>query len=584
MSAWYVSTPHLLCGSTYPAWALLFILVTGSFRNLKVGNKQNNKAPRFFCIPFPRGQGSPPYKSRMRRLLVLSLIFTFLTIHYVYAQVVFENEGQRWEVNRITSNNDVTAIFCDITILENRSGCFDAHKYDRKGAEIYISGDFGRLKLIESYFDGDYRPWNRYEGLVYWNYYRSGSMGKIAHAMFVFPRIPVGVKSITWHFRGGTANKEGTRKNYSCPTFHANLNVQDNTDNNASTDWTEEKLCAYWHEHTPLPVEGIYSFVGTSNPTYWGTTRHRIAVIHSGNTYQAIYLGGANESVWHAGDIKATFSPTTTKGLYKVNEWLLENKTKSPADFYLEYDAKYITLYDSKYYVETRFIKLYPEHDITKVTQPDDVGTNAQVKGNGSGFFVGNKVIATNYHVVKEANRITVVVNTPNGAKEYSTQILSTDKVNDLALLSIDDPSFSPILSLPYTIQPKLIEVGSPIFTMGYPMMQVMGSEIKITDGIVSSKNGYQNDVTTYQISAPIQPGNSGGPMFDQYGRLVGITNAGIPDANNVGYAIKSCYLLNLLESAPVSITDISSNTLTDKSLPDQVKALSPYVVAVLIY
>ncbi len=520
----------------------------------------------------------------MKRLFILFLFTSSLCIYCVYAQVVFENAKQRWEVVSIESNDDVTAIFCDITILDNSAGCFDAHKYDSKGAEIYLYGDFGRLKLLDSYFEGNYRPWNRYEGLIYWNYYRA-SKGKIAHAMFVFPRVPVGVESINWYFRGGIANREGTHKNYSCPIFQAqNLPIRNNTDNH-KTDWTEQKLRTYWQEHTPLPVEGIYSFVGTSNPVYWGTSRHRLAVIHTENIYKVIYLGGANESVWHIGDLKATFSPTTTKGLYKVNNWLLENKTSSPADFYLEYNERYITLYDSKSYVETRFMKLYPEYDITIGTDHilDSKETN-RVKGNGSGFFVGGNIVATNYHVVKEASRLTIVVNSSNGSHKYSTKVLCVDRVNDLALLTIDEADFSPLLSLPYTISSKLIDVGTYIFTMGYPMEHIMGTEIKITDGIISSKTGYQNDVVTYQISAPIQPGSSGGPMFDSQGILVGVTSAGIPVANNVGYAIKSGYLLNLIESAPISIVNIGSNTLNGKSLPEKIKALAPYVVTILVY
>lgn len=54
------------------------------------------------------------------------------------------------------------------------------------------------------------------------------------------------------------------------------------------------------------------------------------------------------------------------------------------------------------------------------------------------------------------------------------------------------------------------------MFALGYPMSDILGEEIKVTDGIISSKTGYQGDVVTYQISVPIQPGNSGGPLFDK--------------------------------------------------------------------
>lgn len=66
-----------------------------------------------------------------------------------------------------------------------------------------------------------------------------------------------------------------------------------------------------------------------------------------------------------------------------------------------------------------------------------------------------------------------------------------------------------------------------------------MGDEIKLTTGVISSKTGFQGDVSLYQISAPIQPGNSGGPLFDNKGNLIGIVNAKHKGAENVGYAIK---------------------------------------------
>lgn len=114
----------------------------------------------------------------------------------------------------------------------------------------------------------------------------------------------------------------------------------------------------------------------------------------------------------------------------------------------------------------------------------------------------------------------------------------------------------------PYAVKTPILDVGTSVFALGYPMSDILGEEIKVTDGIISSKTGYQGDVVTYQISVPIQPGNSGGPLFDKNGNLVGITNAGVPDAQNVGYAIKVSYLKNLLDSAPTPIILPSVNKI----------------------
>ena len=105
-----------------------------------------------------------------------------------------------------------------------------------------------------------------------------------------------------------------------------------------------------------------------------------------------------------------------------------------------------------------------------------------------------------------------------------------------------------------------------------------MGEEIKLTNGIISSRSGFEGDITTYQISAPIQPGNSGGPMFDLQGRLVGIVCAKHSGAENVGYAIKTSYLKNLVETVSSDlILPIHEGTVDDE-LKEQVKVLKKCV------
>ena len=170
-----------------------------------------------------------------------------------------------------------------------------------------------------------------------------------------------------------------------------------------------------------------------------------------------------------------------------------------------------------------------------------------------------------------------------NGKKEeYSARVIKTDESNDLALLKITDSKFSSFNNLPFGIKPFGVRVGESVFSMGYPKINLQGEEVKVTNGIISSLTGFKNDVKTYQISAPIQPGNSGGPLFDYKGNLIGITNSGIPNADNVGYAIKASYLMSLLEVQ--SDIDLNySNKLNGLSLPDLVQRLKNYVVIVKI-
>ena len=196
-------------------------------------------------------------------------------------------------------------------------------------------------------------------------------------------------------------------------------------------------------------------------------------------------------------------------------------------------------------------------------------------KGNGSGFFVNEKgYIATNYHVVDGAKAIEVTFIRNGEAENYPASVVMSDKQNDLAIIKIDSPSFQPMPTIPYNFSTRIKDTGSEVFTLGYPIADVMGEEVKFTDGKISSKTGIQGDVTVYQISVPIQPGNSGGPLFDNQGNLVGITSSGLNrdyfKSENVNYAIKSSYLKSLIDSLPYQIelqtkSDISSKPLTEK-------------------
>ena len=223
---------------------------------------------------------------------------------------------------------------------------------------------------------------------------------------------------------------------------------------------------------------------------------------------------------------------------------------------------------------------------------PTDENTNSSTittrdghwKSSGSGFFISDRIVATNYHVVKNANNIKIIVKNNSEVNSYIARVLATDNTNDLALVSITDKEFKGVQSIPYSLFFDTKEVGTSVFTMGYPMSDILGNEIKITDGIISSKTGYKGDIVTYQITAPTQPGNSGGALFDKNGVLIGITNAGVPSAENVGYAIKTIYLKNLIEAAPIYIELPKGQDLAGKELTELVKILSPYMVFVEIY
>ena len=210
-------------------------------------------------------------------------------------------------------------------------------------------------------------------------------------------------------------------------------------------------------------------------------------------------------------------------------------------------------------------------------------------KGNGSGFFINsNGYIATNYHVVEGTTTLQANFTRNGKTESYPASIVVTDPQNDLAIIKIDDKSFSGSAPLPYGLMTRTKDTGSEVFAMGYPMADVMGSEVKFTDGKISSKSGIGGDVRVYQISVPIQPGNSGGPLFDMDGNVVGITSSGLNrdyfKSENVNYAIKASYLKNLMEACPEEIileekADIHASSAT---LTERIKQYEGYVVLIL--
>ncbi|HMZ95310.1 MAG TPA: serine protease [Chitinophagales bacterium] len=201
-----------------------------------------------------------------------------------------------------------------------------------------------------------------------------------------------------------------------------------------------------------------------------------------------------------------------------------------------------------------------------------------EITGSGSGFVItANGLIVTSYHVVSDANKIQIRGVNGEFDKAFKAKILAFDKNNDLAILKIDDTKFTQINSIPYSLSDKTADVGDDVFVLGYPLRAVMGDEIKLTNGLISSKSGFQGDVTSYQISATVQAGNSGCPLFDKNGNIIGVVNARLP-VENASYAIKTPYLKTLLSSLENQPALTTSNSLVGKSLSEQVKSVKKFV------
>ena len=197
---------------------------------------------------------------------------------------------------------------------------------------------------------------------------------------------------------------------------------------------------------------------------------------------------------------------------------------------------------------------------------------------SGTGFALKNKYVITNYHVIKDAKTIKINGIAGDYKKDFPAVIEAVDKDHDLALLRINDDKFQGFGTVPYFTKTQMAEVGENIFVLGYPLTATMGNELKVTNGIISSRTGFQGDISLYQISAPVQPGNSGAPLFDSNGNLIGIVSAKHKDAENVGYAIKSNLLNMLVESTVSSAILPQDNSIKNLPLPEKVNKLRKYV------
>ena len=196
---------------------------------------------------------------------------------------------------------------------------------------------------------------------------------------------------------------------------------------------------------------------------------------------------------------------------------------------------------------------------------------------SGSGWALNYGYVVTNHHVIDGARSI--VCRFPKGdgndVVEYTAEVVLADEACDLAVIKINDPKFSGFGTLPYAFKNDLADVGESVFVLGYPMTTTMGTEIKLTTGVVSAHSGYENDRMEYQISAPVQGGNSGGPLFDNNGNVIGIINAKHLGAENVSYAIKGAYLLPLVNSLPEGRAVLPTvNRIQNMDLPHKVKSV----------
>ena len=205
-------------------------------------------------------------------------------------------------------------------------------------------------------------------------------------------------------------------------------------------------------------------------------------------------------------------------------------------------------------------------------------------ESSGTGFFITDDgFLVTNEHVVKDAVQIRLVTS----AGLVSARVIKVDSTNDLALLKAEGE----FTALPVVVS-RSMKLGGTVATVGFPNVGLQGFSPKFGRGEIGSLSGPQDDSRYFQISVPVQPGNSGGALVDERGNVVGVVSATLSARaalatsgalpQNVSYAVKSSFLLGFLESVPEVAAKLKEPNAKDMKFDDVVEQAKKAAVLVL--
>jgi S1-C subfamily serine protease len=231
-----------------------------------------------------------------------------------------------------------------------------------------------------------------------------------------------------------------------------------------------------------------------------------------------------------------------------------------------------------------RELKASNDGIVASLTSAPKKAVYAPANLEGSAFALNNKgYIVTSFHMVSGSDSIFIQ---NNQTERTSAQIIYCDPRLDLAVLKIDDEEVSKSWKVPFTIKDQATDIGEKVFTLGYPRKDMVYGE-----GSLSSLSGYSNDTSMYQISIPVNPGNSGGPLLDDNGNVIGVIRGKMSSAEATGFAIKANEILASIKesSSDTSLAALLTqnqrkNSLKNLKRSEQIKKINPYVFNVLVY
>ena len=215
--------------------------------------------------------------------------------------------------------------------------------------------------------------------------------------------------------------------------------------------------------------------------------------------------------------------------------------------------------------------------------------SRASVKNNpgrygGTGFALSsNGYICTNFHVINGAD--SVYVQNSKG-ESFKARAVWSDPQNDIAILKISDATFTDLPHLPYSLKTSIVGLGEAVYTLGFPK-----DDAVLGEGYVSSKSGFGGDTTlAYQVAIAVNPGNSGGPLLDNNGNVIGVISGRESQTDGAAFAIKSKYIMEGLRAIPQDslnnrIAGVKKkNPLAGLKRTRQIEKIQDYVFMVRVF
>jgi TPR repeat protein len=210
----------------------------------------------------------------------------------------------------------------------------------------------------------------------------------------------------------------------------------------------------------------------------------------------------------------------------------------------------------------------------------------AKVTSMATGFLItGDGYLLTACHAVEKTGRVEVLYQ----QRTYPANVIVRDEATDVAVLKIDGSGF-PCLPL---VSSAAVKTGDGVFTMGFPQVTLQGAEPKFTEGSISSLSGLGGSPRSFQISVPVQPGNSGGPLVSEKGEVIGLIVSRLDDVaallatgsvpQTVNYAIKSSFVLPVLESIS-GLSERPAKPSQTRDRPTAIENTKKAIVLILAY